>query len=64
MLDLSAGYVQRKIAAFPRAGTRGPWTMAMAYEEDVQRLREAPVAGAELQFATNRPASIDLPVAA
>jgi len=64
MLDLSAGYVQRRIASFPRAGTRGPWTMAMAYEQDVERLREGPVADPALQFATNRPASIGLAVAA
>jgi cation diffusion facilitator CzcD-associated flavoprotein CzcO len=52
MLDLSSGYVQRGIARFPRAGTRGPWTVAMAYENDVQRLREGPVEDPELRFTT------------
>ena len=52
MVDLSSGYVQRGIASFPQAGTRGPWTMAMAYEKDVQRLREGPVEDPELRFAT------------
>jgi hypothetical protein len=56
MLDLSSGYVQRDIARFPRAGTRGPWTVAMAYEKDVQRLREGPVEDPELRFTTTRPA--------
>jgi hypothetical protein len=55
ILDLSSGYVQRGIARFPRAGTRGPWTMAMAYEKDVARLREGPVQDAALRFATSRP---------
>ncbi|MEA2170574.1 MAG: hypothetical protein QOF76_3874, partial [Solirubrobacteraceae bacterium] len=26
LLDLSSGYVERAIGAFPRAGSRGPWT--------------------------------------
>ena len=49
-LDLAAGYVQRGIAGFPRAGTRGPWTMAMAYERDVARLRDGAVEGPGLRF--------------
>jgi hypothetical protein len=65
MLDLSAGYVQRRIARFPRVGTRGPWTMAMAYEQDVQRLREGPVTDEALRFAAKaRPASAELALAA
>ncbi len=36
MADVSSGYLQRGIARFPRAGTRGPRTM-MAYEKDVAR---------------------------
>ncbi|MEE1783671.1 NAD(P)/FAD-dependent oxidoreductase [Streptomyces sp. SP17BM10] len=50
-LDLSSGYVQRGIAAFPRAGTRGPWTVEMAYEKDVERLIEGPVTDRALRFA-------------
>jgi cation diffusion facilitator CzcD-associated flavoprotein CzcO len=65
MLGLSAGYVQRRIARFPRVGTRGPWTMAMAYEQDVQRLREGPVTDEALRFAAKvRPASAELALAA
>ena len=57
MADVSSGYLQRGIARFPRAGTRGPWTM-MAYEKDVARLREGPVEDAALRFATSRPAEL------
>ncbi len=52
LLDLSSGYVQRAIAAFPKAGTVGPWTVKMAYEADVERLREGPVTDSALKFAT------------
>ena len=50
LLDLSSGYVQRKIAAFPKAGTTGSWTVEMAYEDDVARLRHGPVEDAALRF--------------
>lgn len=50
LLDLSSGYVQRKIAAFPKAGTSGSWTVKMAYEDDVARLRHGPVADPALTF--------------
>lgn len=54
--DLKAGYVQRGIAKFPRAGTRGPWTYDNAYEKDVERLREGPVDDHALRYtAATRP---------
>jgi len=56
LLDLTSGYVQRAVAAFPRAGTSGPWTAAMAYEKDVERLREGPIEDADLRFTANQPA--------
>jgi len=56
LFDLSAGYVQRAIERFPRAGTRGPWTAAMAYEDDVERLRHGSVDDPALQFTANQPA--------
>ena len=55
LLDLSSGYVQRRIAAFPKAGTRGPWTAQHAYEQDVERLRRGPVEDPALRFASRRP---------
>ncbi|AMT73264.1 flavin-containing monooxygenase [Mycobacteroides immunogenum] len=50
-MDLSAGYVQRGIAQFPKAGDRGPWTVAHAYESDVERLRHGPIEDVALRFA-------------
>jgi hypothetical protein len=55
LLDLAAGYVRRGVAAFPRAGASGPWTVEMAYERDVRRLRDGPVEDAALRFTPARP---------
>jgi cation diffusion facilitator CzcD-associated flavoprotein CzcO len=54
LLDLSSGYLERRIGAFPHAGTRGPWTAAMAYEQDVARLRHGPIADPALRFTPDR----------
>ncbi|MFF8567362.1 flavin-containing monooxygenase [Streptomyces albidoflavus] len=54
-MDLTSGYVRRGIGAFPRAGTEGPWTVEMAYEKDVQRLREGPVEDPALRFSSGTP---------
>jgi monooxygenase len=51
MLDMSSGYVQRAIAQFPKVGTEGAWKMAMAYEDDVERLRHGSVTDPDLHFA-------------
>jgi hypothetical protein len=56
LLNLTSGYVQRAVARFPRVGTSGPWTLKMAYEQDVERLREGPVTDPALQF-TGSPAT-------
>jgi cation diffusion facilitator CzcD-associated flavoprotein CzcO len=58
LLDLTSGYVQRAIDGFPKAGTRGPWTAAMAYEQDVARLRSGPVEDPALRFSTPVTATI------
>ncbi|GAA1102461.1 flavin-containing monooxygenase [Nocardiopsis metallicus] len=60
LMNLSAGYVRRAIGAFPRAGTRGPWTVEMAYEKDVRRLRGGPVADDALRFSS-APAAVPAP---
>jgi cation diffusion facilitator CzcD-associated flavoprotein CzcO len=52
LFDLTSGYVLRGIQSFPHAGDRGPWTAAMAYERDVERLRDGPVDGPDLHFRT------------
>ncbi|WP_069741121.1 NAD(P)/FAD-dependent oxidoreductase [Streptomyces sp. EN23] len=59
LLDLDAGYVQRGIDDFPSAGAAGPWTLAHAYEADVDRLRHGPVEDPALRFTTvPRPARV------
>ena len=52
LLDFSAGYVLRSLDKFPKQGTSGPWTVAMDYRSDLQRLRKAPVEDAALSFGT------------
>jgi hypothetical protein len=39
LLDFSAGYVQRALHLWPRAGTEGPWEFRMDYKFDGVRLR-------------------------
>ena len=64
LLDLTSGYVLRGIGHFPHAGSSGPWTAAMAYERDVERLRDGPVDGPELRFRTRVSPPRQEPVAA
>lgn len=54
MLDLSSGYIQRGIDAFPKAGATGAWTVEMAYERDVERLRKGPITDPGLHFTAAR----------
>jgi len=56
LLDLSSGYVQRRIDRFPKAGTSGPWTVKMAYEDDVARLRDGAIEDPALRFGAPAPA--------
>ena len=53
-MDLASGYVQRAIANFPKVGTEGAWKMAMAYEDDVDRLRHGSVVDPDLHFSGPR----------
>ena len=54
--DMSSGYVQRGVAKFPLAGSRGSWTAKQAYELDAERLREGPVEDRALKFSDINPA--------
>ncbi|MEU2354863.1 NAD(P)/FAD-dependent oxidoreductase [Streptomyces misionensis] len=63
-MDLSSNYVLRGIGEFPRAGTSGPWTVEMAYEKDVERLREGPVEDGALRFTAGALAASTRPGAA
>jgi cation diffusion facilitator CzcD-associated flavoprotein CzcO len=58
MLNLSSGYVQRAISNFPKTGTDGAWKMAMAYEDDVDRLRHGAVTDPDLHFASAQLAAV------
>jgi cation diffusion facilitator CzcD-associated flavoprotein CzcO len=51
LLDFQAGYVQRSVDRFPRQGTSGPWTVAMSYAADRERLRHGPVEDPALRFS-------------
>jgi len=51
LFDLTSGYVQRGIGAFPHMCSHGPWTFEQAYEVDVERLA-GPVDSPELRFQT------------
>jgi hypothetical protein len=51
LLDFGAGYVQRSVHAFPRQGSRAPWSLAMAYVEDVRNLRRGPIEDRVLRFS-------------
>jgi hypothetical protein len=39
LLDLSAGYVQRAVAEFPKQGKRAPWKLRQDYVRDLLALR-------------------------
>ena len=53
LFDFESGYVQRGIAAFPRRGDHGPWTVEMDYAPDHARLIEGPVEDPALRFSAS-----------
>jgi monooxygenase len=57
LLDFGAGYVQRSVHAFPRQGSRLPWSLAMSYAQDVKNLREGPIEDPEMTFSRRTPAA-------
>jgi cation diffusion facilitator CzcD-associated flavoprotein CzcO len=52
LLDFGAGYVQRAVDRFPKQGSHGPWTVAMNYAADRERLRNGPVEDPALHFSS------------
>jgi cation diffusion facilitator CzcD-associated flavoprotein CzcO len=56
LLDFAAGYVQRSIDEFPRAGSRAPWQLGMSYAHDVVKLRYGRIDDGALRFS-RKPAS-------
>jgi monooxygenase len=52
LLDFAAGYVQRTVHEFPRAGSRQPWQLGMSYANDVLLLRHGRIDDGTLRFST------------
>nr|WP_114201430.1 NAD(P)/FAD-dependent oxidoreductase [Janibacter anophelis] len=72
IMELTAGYVQRVIAAFPKVGDRAPWTMPQSYVKDKIAFARADVTadmfflpvgakGASLPRGASAPAELPLP---
>jgi cation diffusion facilitator CzcD-associated flavoprotein CzcO len=64
LLDFHAGYVQRAVDNFPKQGSEGPWTVAMSYAADRERLREGPVEDPALRFSRGTASARALELAA
>jgi monooxygenase len=56
LLDFDAGYVQRSIDEFPRAGSKPPWQLGMSYAHDVVKLRHGRIDDGAMRFS-RKPAS-------
>ncbi|GAA3566533.1 NAD(P)/FAD-dependent oxidoreductase [Amycolatopsis ultiminotia] len=50
LLDFQAGYVQRSMHEFPRAGSRRPWRMGTSYPNDLLLLRHGRIDDGALRF--------------
>jgi monooxygenase len=51
LLDFGAGYVQRSMHLLPRQGLAAPWLMSMNYLDDIDLMRQGPVADPNLKFS-------------
>ena len=51
LLDFAAGYVQRSVHLFPKAGSRPPWRLGMSYLHDAVTLRHGTLEDGALRFA-------------
>ena len=54
LLDFEAGYIQRALSRFPKAGTSKPWTLGMHYPSDVVTLRHKPLEDGVMTFEKSR----------
>lgn len=63
ILDLTAGYIQRSIGAFPKAGDRAPWTMPQNYLKDKIAFRRADVTE-DMHFVPKGAGAVTLPTGA
>lgn len=57
LLDLSSGYIQRSVDAFPKQGTKTPWRLYQNYLYDKMTLAFTPLNDKAMQFgkATDQP---------
>lgn len=51
LLDFQAGYVQRSLHLFPKAGAKAPWRLGMNYAADVLTLRHGSLDDGALHFS-------------
>ncbi len=51
LIDLSAGYVQRKIAEMPKQGSKPPWRLRQNYLHDIVDLRRGALEDGVLEFS-------------
>jgi cation diffusion facilitator CzcD-associated flavoprotein CzcO len=51
LIDFAAGYVQRSVHQFPKAGSRQPWRLGQSYAQDVVKLRHGALEDGALRFA-------------
>jgi hypothetical protein len=56
LLDFQAGYVQRSIDEFPKAGSRAPWHLGQSYAHDLVKLRYGAIDDGVLRFSRRRAA--------
>jgi monooxygenase len=50
--DFSAGYIQRKIDALPKQGSRKPWLLKQNYLFDLWNIRHGDIENDVLEFAS------------
>ncbi|MGY1692526.1 flavin-containing monooxygenase [Geodermatophilus sp. SYSU D01105] len=63
-IGLTAGYVQRSLAALPKQGARAPWRLYQNYVRDVLLMRRGPLEDEGVRFARQQPARAAEEVAA
>ncbi|MBJ7353797.1 MAG: NAD(P)/FAD-dependent oxidoreductase [Thermoleophilaceae bacterium] len=56
-LDLSSGYITRKIADLPKQGDAVPWRVYQNYPRDVKLFRKAEIADGVMKFESKSPAA-------
>jgi cation diffusion facilitator CzcD-associated flavoprotein CzcO len=51
LLDFPAGYVQRALGRFPKAGSKAPWKLRMTYHQDAIDYRRSKIEDGNLKFS-------------